>query len=267
MKQKSRRFCKGAACVLAVLMLLLGIYFFVRMGYGYYRELNFYSPSGSEAETLVRTYAHEHGIPFSAWPESLIQLLERNPETETFVLEYPEKKDQTFTVDLSDYLNSAAVPLFLQWDQRWGYIPYGSNVAGLTGCGPVCLSMVAFYLTGDENMSPDKMLAFAEENGYCVPGNGTSWSLISEGAVTLGFDVTEIPLVKSRIFDNLEVGNPIICAMGPGDFTTTGHYIVLTGVQEGLLRINDPNSLENSQKLWRFEDIQDQFRNLWVIRL
>ena len=82
----------------------------------------------------------------------------------------------------------------------------------------------------------------------------------------LGLDVTEIPLVKKRITDNLEVGNPIICAMGEGNFTTSGHYIVLVGLEDGLIRVNDPNSYANSEKLWSYEELEGQIRNLWVIR-
>ena len=110
------------------------------------------------------------------------------------------------------------------------------------------------------------MMAFAEENGYYSKGNGSSWTLISEGGVKLGLDVTEIPLVKKRVMDNLEVGNPIICAMGPGDFTTTGHYIVLTGLKDGKITLNDPNSRENSGKIWTYEQIAGHVRHLWVIR-
>ena len=219
-----------------------------------------------DANPTVLAFAKEHGLSYSDYPQSLIDLLERNPETEQFVLEYPLLKDQPVSVDLLQYRNSARVPLFLQWDQQWGYIPYGSDVAGLTACGPVCLSMAAYYLTRNDAYAPDKMIAFAEENGYYSKGNGSSWTLISEGAVKLGFDVTEIPLVESRIIKNLEVGNPIICAMGPGDFTTSGHYIVLIGYENGCFRINDPNSIANSEKLWKYEDIESQFRNLWVIR-
>ena len=36
--------------------------------------------------------------------------------------------------------------------------------------------------------------AFASDNGYYVPGSGSSWTLISEGGVKLGFDVKELPL-------------------------------------------------------------------------
>lgn len=218
------------------------------------------------AELKVKEYADANGIAYNEYPESLIALLERNPETETFVLEYPTAHDQSHTVDLSAYENSDSVPLFFQWDPQWGYIRYGSDVAGLTACGPVCLSMVAYYLTGDPAMSPDNIIQFAKDNGYCVPGNGTSWTLISEGGVKLGLDVTELPLVESYIVDHLEVGNPIICVMGPGDFTTTGHYIVMVGYEDGLICVNDPNSLANSQKRWSYDQLEDQIDNLWVIQ-
>ena len=230
------------------------------------RELSFWVGDTTQAEMTVHTYAVAHGLSYSDYPESLILLLERNPETEQFVLEYPLKKDDSPAIDLSEYNTSDSVPLFMQWDQRWGYLDYGDGIAGITGCGPLCLSMAAFYLTGSEEYSPEKMLDFAARNGYYASGYGSSWTLISEGAVKLGFDVTELPLVKKRIFDNLEAKNPIICVMGPGDFTTTGHFIVLTGTENGLIQVNDPNSTENSKKLWHYEDIEGQIKNLWAIR-
>lgn len=220
----------------------------------------------TDAQWRVYQYAQENGIAYSSYPESLIDLLERNPETATFVLEYPTAKDQTYEIELSEYANTGTVPLFMQWDQRWGYLKYGSNVAGITGCGPVCLSMAAFYLTGDDAFSPDKMIRFASENGYCVKGSGSSWTLISEGGVKLGFDVAELPLDENRIRKNLEAGIPVITVVGPGDFTTSGHFIVMTGWENGKIRINDPNSTANSQKLWTYEEIKDQIRNLWAIR-
>lgn len=223
--------------------------------------------NATEAQKKILDYAKEHGLSWSDYPESLVQLLERNPETEQFVLEYPTAHTQAFPIDLSEFENADTVPLFLQWDQRWGYIRYGSDVAALTGCGPVCLSMAAYYLTGDSAYSPDKMLRFASENGYYVPGSGSSWTLISEGGVKLGFDVTELPLDENRIIKDLEAGNPVICVMGPGDFTDSGHYIVIVGTSDGKLRINDPNSQANSAKLWEYDAIQGQIRNLWAVRL
>lgn len=257
---------KGKALLLILMAVLVLAWPLYKLGVVCSRELSFWLGTPTDAEITVRAYAQENDLRYSAYPDSLIQLLERNPETKTFVLEYPLKKDQQPEIDLSEYAQSDAVPLFLQWDQRWGYLTYGNDIAGITGCGPLCLSMAAFHLTGNDEYAPDKMLSYAAENGYYAPGYGSSWTLISEGAARLGFDVTELPLVKSRIFDNLEAGNPIICVMGPGDFTTTGHFIVMTGTEDGMIRVNDPNSVENSQTLWRYEDIESQIRNLWAIR-
>ena len=215
------------------------------------------------AEIMV--FSKAQNIDYNEYPNSLIELFYRNRETRDFVLDYPLLKNEKINISLDEY-STDEVPLFMQWDKRWGYKIYGDNVAGITACGPVCLSMCAYYLTEDEVYSPNKMIDYAKNNGYCVTGNGTSWELFSKGAVELGFDVTEIGLDKERILNNLEIGNPIVAIMGPGDFTTSGHYIVFAGTENELIKINDPNSTFNSEKLWEFDDIKDQIRNLWVIR-
>lgn len=263
---RKHRFLKTIITLPLLLLAAVGLFRGYRWAEGIYREITFYDAERTQAEYTVKAYAEANGISYGEYPESLIALLERNPETEAFVLEYPLERGREQEIDLSEFANCESVPLFMQWDQRWGYMRYGLDVAGLTACGPVCLSMAAYYITGDPEMSPDNMISFALRNGYCVPGNGTSWTLISEGGEKLGLDVTEIPLDENRIFANLEVGNPIICIMGPGDFTTTGHYIVMVGCEDGLIRVNDPNSYANSEKLWDYDWIQDQILNLWVIR-
>ena len=230
---------------------------------GNWRDISFYLRQPTKTECIVKAYADANGARFSDYPESLIDLLERNPETEDFVLRYPFREE----LPMEAIAVGDEVPLLMQWDPRWGYLEYGSDVVGLTGCGPLCLSMAGLYVTdGDMRFHPAEMVDFALEHRYYSPGNGSSWTLISEGGVKLGLDVTEIPLMKKRITDNLEAGNPIICAMGPGSFTTTGHYIVLVGMEDGYIRVNDPNSRANSEKLWSFEEIESEFRNLWVIR-
>lgn len=215
---------------------------------------------------VIADFAKEHDLELDAWPDSLIELLEKNPDAEDFVLNYPIKKDLSYDIDLREYINKSNVPLLLQWDERWGYTKYGNDMMGLTGCGPTCLSMVCLYLLDDPKYSPRYIADFAIENGYCVPGNGSSWTLISKGGVTLGLDVTELPLDKNRIIRNLQVGNPIICVMGPGDFTSSGHFIVMTGYVDGKISVNDPNSPTRSNMLWDYEDIKDQIRNLWACR-
>ena len=255
---------KGLIIAAVILSLLLIGLLSAKPLYYLYRDVSFYWGEPSEAEMAVKAYAEEKGISYGEYPQSLIDLYERNPETKSFVLDYPFHAD--LDIDLSAYENSETVPLFLQWDPMWGYEDYGSDCIAITGCGPTCLAMVGYYLTGDENMTPTQIAEFAQRNGYYQKGYGSSWKLISEGAGKLGLTATELPLVEKKMVDALEAGSPIILAMGEGDFTTTGHYIVLTGVEDGLFRVNDPNSRENSEKLWSYEELEGQIRNIWAIR-
>ena len=236
-------------------ILVLAIGFAV---YGYYRY--------ATTDPAITEFARENGISLGAWPEELLDLLEKNPEAKDFVLNYPLKKDLEAKIDLSEYLDNDEVPLLLQWDERWGYTEYAGELMGLSGCGPTCLSMVCLYLLDDASYTPRYIAQFATENGYSVSGNGSSWTLISEGGEKLGLDVTEIPLDENRIIRNLEVGNPIICVMGPGFFTSTGHFIVMTEYVDGYVKVNDPNSPNRSEQTWKLTEVMEQIRNLWVCR-
>ncbi len=214
----------------------------------------------------LEKFAAENHLERNEWPEDLLEAAQNNPEMEDFVLHYPLKKNSKPEIDLSEYKNADSVPLLFQWDERWGYTEYAGNMMGLSGCGPTCLSMVSMFLLHDTSYTPQYIAKFSEEKGYGVPGSGSSWTLISEGGRKLGLDVVEIPLDKQRIIRNLEVGNPIICVMGPGDFTTTGHFIVFVGYEDGKIKVNDPNSKTRSETLWDYEQIKDQIKNLWVCR-
>lgn len=198
------------------------------------------------------------------YPKELIELFENNEETYDFVIAYPENKEKNFKINLSKEIKEKKIPLLLQWDKRWGYKIYGSNMIALTGCGPTCLSMVYIGLTKDVSMNPKEMAKFSEKEGYYTE-NGTSWSFMTEGAAKLGLTATELPLDENRMKQELLEENPIICSMGEGDFTTQGHFIVLTGVdKEGKILLNDPNSRKNSEMAWEYTRLERQIKNLWV---
>ncbi len=211
----------------------------------------------------VKDYIKDKGVSLSQLPAELVEMLRKNPETEDFVLSYSEEKDIDHDIDLSEYKNTDTPPLLLQWDKRWGYENYGDGMIAFTGCAPTCLSMVSVYLTGDTSLDPLYIANKAEKEGYYVEGVGSDWSVMTNFALELGLDAKELPLDKNTVIRCLESGEPIICAMGPGDFTDAGHFIVLSGKSDGKIKINDPNSISNSKKLWDFEDISGQIKNLW----
>ena len=197
------------------------------------------------------------------YPEQLIELLKNNEETVDFVFDYPEKKD-TPPADTVGEVVQGQIPLLLQWDERWGYALYSDDMIAVNGCGPTAIAMVASGLTGDNTITPYKVAQFSAENGYYAGDSGTSWTLMTDGAQQFGIHGEELGLSEDAVFSALENGHPIICSMRPGDFTTTGHFIVLTGVEDGKIRVNDPNSRVRSEKLWDYSRLEYQINNLWV---
>ena len=167
---------------------------------------------------------------------------------------------------LSNVIGGFVTTVLIPVAGYWGYREYNESIIGLAGCGPTCLSMVTIYLTGDTTKDPLWMCRFAEQHQFNVPGSGSKWALISEGGRMLGLDVTQIPLDKDRIYRNLDVGNPIIVVVGPGDFTTDWHFLVLTGHSGDKITLNDPNSPTNSAKSWDYDTLAGQIQALWVLR-
>lgn len=210
-------------------------------------------------------YRSEEGSADATY-EALLDSLEHNPEIADFVKKYPKIKDQapgTFTAN--ELSNKESI--VLQWDERFGIAPYGDSIVALSGCGPTCLSIISLYLNPDNALTPPEIADFSAKNSYYVSGVGTDWSLMTAGASHLGLQGTQISLSESVINTYLDRGNPIVCSVGPGDFTTTGHFIVLLKTSDGKYVVRDPNSIERSKKLWTYEDLSSQIRNLWAFSL
>ncbi|CEN83518.1 murein hydrolase domain-containing protein [[Clostridium] sordellii] len=201
------------------------------------------------------------------YPSELLELLSNNIETLDFVYDYPDHLQKNKkSISIKDYYKSGEIPLFLQWDEKWGYDKYGDDYIAVAGCAPTSLSMVAVGLTGNTDINPLVVSNYAYDNGFYVEGVGSSWSLISTGARHFGLDSQELHLSKSSILSTLEAGNPIIVTVGPGTFTSTGHFLVLTGLtSDGKIKINDPNSKYNSSKSWDVDVFLKETRNLWKI--
>ena len=197
------------------------------------------------------------------YPPEMLAALANNPEMLEFVSGYPDQSGAESDPQLTAAERKEQYPLFLQWDQRWGYLPYGNSNIGMSGCGPTCLSMAVHALTGDDSVTPASMAQFSEEQGYYVEGTGTSWTLMTDGAAVFGLTGTELSLDEGIMKRELDAGHPIICAMGPGDFTTAGHFILICGYTDDGFQINDPNCKARSGRVWSYEDLSRQIRNLW----
>ena len=213
----------------------------------------------------LESYAAAHGRALSDYPEKLRALYEKNPDARQFVLEYPEKKDEDPAIDLSGETAPGEIPALYQWDARWGYRMYNDDLFALTGCGPTVLSMAVIALTGNTAADPWAMAQYAMEHHYNVPGNGTSWAFIPEAGSAFGLRVQVLGLSEANFAQELQSGRLLICVVGPGDFTDGGHFLLLTGVENGLYRLHDPNSAANTAKLWTYERLAEQIQGLWTV--
>ena len=154
-------------------------------------------------------------------------------------------------------------PLFIQWDERWAYIPYGDENIGMAGCGPTCMSMVIVGLTHNSEATPAEIARHSEESGYYVNGQGTSWLLMSQVAKNYGITVNQMAVSQIEMENALDNGNMLICSVGAGDFTTQGHFIVIYGYTDEGFLVNDPYCKVRSTKKWSFDRIKDQIKTIW----
>lgn len=199
------------------------------------------------------------------YPEDVLYMLVNYPETLEFVLGYKDNVGVETPVDISEDLEKPGIPLFLQWDKRWGYQTYADNILAINGCGPTCMAMIAAGLTGNTILNPKYVADMAYKNGYYSGESGTAWGLMREGSQMLGLNYTEVGGDAISIKNQLKLGRVMIASMGPGDFTKVGHYIVITGLNDdGTLNVNDPNSKERSAKTWDPEVIASQVKNIWA---
>ena len=256
--------------LLLIIIILGGIlgYLYYQNNYLDYNYINVTNTEDKEVlESLITNYKDNKDIlyivkHYKDYPRDLLVSLSKNIELLDFVKDYPNKKG-TFSNNDIIGIDKSRVPLLLQWDERWGYATYGDNIIAVNGCAPTSLAMVLIYLTGDGSITPLKVANYAYKNNMYQNNVGTSWSLMTEGAKYYGVNSHELSLDKNVIYNALNNHHPIIASMRKGDFTDSGHFIVITKVEDDMLVINDPNSVYRSNKKWEYEQIKGQIKNLW----
>ena len=210
----------------------------------------------SQKDKRIKTIIENKG----SYPEILLMMLSKNTDMTDYVYHYNKYKGKVFSDNLGK-VKKGQYPLLLQYDKRWGHGNYGDSVIAISGCGPTSVAMVIAGLTGRNDITPYDIAKYAYENGYYE--NGTSWDFFTKGVIKYGIIGKEIALSESVMVKELKKGHPIICSMRPGDFTTTGHLILITDYKNDKFKINDPNSKERSNKLWSYQTLKTQIKNLW----
>lgn len=201
----------------------------------------------------------------AVFSDDLLRYVAVNPEMKRFVIDYIAKISIVFEGNFTLTTPVEEVPLYLQFDEQWGYADYGESIIAIKGAGPTCLSMVYTYIKQEGSQNPIKIGDMAMNYGYLTEEGNTANVLFTDGAANLGLKSTEAEVDKDTMIDALNNGKLIICAVNPGDFTKTSSYIVIKGYQQGLFLINDPFSEERSQVGWDFPRLSSQIAKLWIL--
>lgn len=183
-----------------------------------------------------------------------------------------EKEGAAYTV----MLNTAMGPMlyYNQTDSRWGdYLYGGQDPMKKYGCGPTAVAMIINSFSST-SITPVSAADWAADNGCYAPQGGSYHNLIQDSLSAHGIHVES---VKHRTAGNaaglLDSGHILIALMGKGALTDNGHFILITEyLDNGNVRIADPNSYENSTKEWKLAQLMAELKQchdngapLWVV--
>ncbi|MDO5043141.1 MAG: C39 family peptidase [Slackia sp.] len=199
---------------------------------------------------------------------NLLELAAQDDAAIDFVAGLPENYPSASAQPFGESVEKGTVPLLFQWDERWGYVDYCAGPIGTTGCCPTSLSMVYMGLTGKTDKTPADMAAIATSNGYAEDGQGTYANFLTEMAGSFGLQCEKFTPSTQNLLTYLESGYVVICNVGPGDFTDSGHFFVATGLaSDGTVKINDPYSSVTSATTWSPDRIANQSIGMYAFRV
>ena len=192
-------------------------------------------------------------------PKSIVGLVSKNEDAIGYAKGFIEG-NKKLAPKSEDFDVKNPLPYFLQWDRRWGYVKYGDQAIGTYGCAPTSLAMILKGMGKD--VDPVVIAKYSSDNGF-LEQNLTSWKLFESAAQKYGVSCVGVPMGEN-LTGILDKGSYILVSVKPGVFTDVGHLIVLSGIKDGKIIVNDPNSPENSKKLWTEKEIKKEARALWV---
>lgn len=174
-------------------------------------------------------------------------------------------------------LTGGIVPVayYNQGDALWADEPYGSDDIGRYGCGPTAMAMAIQSLT-DEVIDPVRMAVEAVDAGHWARKQGSYLSIVSGLAADYGLIAHELEeKTPDAMRDALLSGKLLVALMGPGHFTTGGHFILIRGITlQGTVLVADPNSTERSLQEWEPQLILDELSDstdhgapLWTLAI
>lgn len=163
-----------------------------------------------------------------------------------------------YTLSLTSSIGT--LTYYNQSDARWAnYLYGGSDPLAAYGCGPTALAMLINSFTETTCQPPD-IAAWAAANNYWSAGYGTKHEFVPDCANAFGMHAASFQnYTVEGLMAELRSGHVIVALMGPGHFSDSGHFIIITDDWSGnQVRVADPARLERTQMAWDAQIILDE---------
>lgn len=167
---------------------------------------------------------------------------------------------------------------YLQTDTRWKSKDYSAKgektTIGASGCGPTAMAMV-LATWADPEVTPETECAWALAHGYKAPKQGTYYGYFAPAAARYGLSCRQLSWTniygnnKSPLHEQtrkaLEAGSLVIACMGPGNWTRSGHYVLVWQIDGDTIYINDPASTLARRTQGSYALFRQQVKYYWTI--
>lgn len=163
-----------------------------------------------------------------------------------------------YTLSLTSSIGT--LTYYNQSDARWAnYLYGGSDPLAAYGCGPTALAMLVNSFT-EHTCQPPDIAAWAADNHYWSAGYGTKHEFVPDCANAFGLHAASFQnYTVEGLMSELKSGHVIVALMGPGHFSDSGHFIIITDDWSGnQVRVADPARLERTQLAWDAQVILDE---------
>ena len=170
---------------------------------------------------------------------------------------------------------------YMQTDRRWASRRYAAKGENTTiksaGCGITCAAMVIASLR-DPSVTPIDTARWSMQHGYKAYRQGTYYSYFIPQFANYDISCTQMNsqsiyhgkglarAVRMSALEAVKKGDWIICCMGRGDWTSSGHFILWYGLDSaGNALLLDPNSTRRSRRCASVSKLIYQTKYLWKI--
>ncbi|MBR1828364.1 MAG: hypothetical protein IJ781_02470, partial [Atopobiaceae bacterium] len=140
--------------------------------------------------------------------ERLIDLAIAEPEAIDFVAG-SIKADGT-SQPYADNVTQGEYPKLYTFDPRWGYLPYADGIVGVTGSGPVALSMASMGLTGKSSYDPATIAQAVIAANLASGSAGMDDSFVTNHSSESGVAATSIEVSSDGLYLALTDNLPVI---------------------------------------------------------